>query len=90
LPPSMHKEYVIRAANAGKDVWCEKPMAITEKECKEMIDACNKNKKSLAIGYRLHHEPNTKEYTRIVNQHLLGKVKQVDCAAGYRDDRTNH
>lgn len=90
LPPSMHKEYVIRAANAGKDVWCEKPMAITEKECKEMIDACNKNKKSLAIGYRLHHEPNTQEYTRIVNQHLLGKVKQVDCAAGYRDDRTNH
>ena len=30
LPPSMHKEYVIRAANAGKHVWCEKPMAITE------------------------------------------------------------
>ncbi|MEO5591927.1 MAG: Gfo/Idh/MocA family oxidoreductase [Chitinophagaceae bacterium] len=90
LPPSMHREYVIRAANAGKDVWCEKPMAITEKECKDMIDACNKNKKSLAIGYRLHHEPNTQEYTRIVNNHLLGKVKQVDCAAGYRDDRTNH
>src|SRR3981081_1859924 len=29
LPPSMHKEYVIRAANAGKHAWCEKPMAIT-------------------------------------------------------------
>jgi glucose-fructose oxidoreductase len=34
LPPSMHREYVIRTANAGKDVWCEKPMAVTEKECK--------------------------------------------------------
>jgi len=90
LPPSMHREYVIRAANAGKDVWCEKPMAITEKECREMIDACNKNKKSLAIGYRLHHEPNTQEYMRIVNNHLLGKVKRVDCAAGYRDNRTDH
>src|SRR5882762_10465180 len=61
LPPSMHKEYTIRAANAGKQVWCEKPMAMTEKECQEMIDACRKNKRSLAIGYRLQHEPNTQE-----------------------------
>jgi glucose-fructose oxidoreductase len=90
LPPSMHKEYVIRAANAGKHVWCEKPMAITEKECQEMIDACNKNKRSLAIGYRLQHEPNTDEYRRIVKQKLLGNVKKLECAAGYRDNRTDH
>lgn len=90
LPPSMHKEYVIRAANAGKEVWCEKPMAMNAAECQEMIAACKKNKKSLAIGYRLHHEPNTQQYTRIVNEHLLGKVKKVDCAAGYVDNRTNH
>jgi glucose-fructose oxidoreductase len=90
LPPSMHKEYVIRAANAGKHVWCEKPMAITEKECQEMIDACKKNKRSLAIGYRLQHEPNTDEYRRIVKQKLLGNVKKLECAAGYRDNRTDH
>lgn len=90
LPPSMHREYVVRAANAGKEVWCEKPMAMNAAECREMIEACKKNKKSLAIGYRLHHEPNTQQYTRIVHQHLLGKVKKVDCAAGYVDNRTNH
>ena len=90
LPPSMHKEYVIRAANAGKHVWCEKPMAMTEKECQEMIDACRKNKRSLAIGYRLQHEPNTQEYRRIMKQKLLGNVKSLDCAAGYRDNRTDH
>jgi len=39
LPPSMHKEYVIRAAKAGKHVWCEKPMAVTTDECQAMIDA---------------------------------------------------
>jgi glucose-fructose oxidoreductase len=90
LPPSMHREYVIRAANAGKHVWCEKPMAINVKECQDMIDACNKNKKTLAIGYRLQHEPNTQAYRKIVNDRLLGKVQKINCAAGYREGRTDH
>ena len=90
LPPSMHREYTIRAANAGKHVWCEKPMAMNERECTEMIDVCKKNKRSLAIGYRLHHEPHTIEYRRIVNNKLLGKVQKLNCAAGYFDGRTNH
>ncbi len=90
LPPSMHKEYTVRAANAGKNVWCEKPMAMDVQECQEMIDACNKNNVKLAIGYRLQHEPNTKEYRRIVREGLLGDVLKVDCAAGYRENRTDH
>ena len=90
LPPSMHKEYVIRAANAGKDVWCEKPMAITAAECQAMIDACKSNKKKLAIGYRLQHEPNTQAWRKIVTQQSLGKISKVSCAAGYVDNRTNH
>jgi glucose-fructose oxidoreductase len=90
LPPSMHREYVIRAADAGKHVWCEKPMALTAEECQDMIDACNKNKRSLSIGYRLQHEPNTQEYRRIIKQKLLGDVKKLECAAGYRENRANH
>lgn len=90
LPPALHKEYVIRAANAGKHVWCEKPMAISVAECHAMIDACKKNKKTLAIGYRLHHEPNTQEYTKLVTRRMLGKVQKVSCGAGYVENRTNH
>lgn len=90
LPPSMHHEFVIRAAKAGKHVWCEKPMAMNATECQEMIDACKNNNRSLAIGYRLQHDPNTQEYRRIVNKQLLGKVKKLKCAAGYFDGRTNH
>ncbi|CCH52335.1 oxidoreductase domain protein [Fibrisoma limi BUZ 3] len=90
LPPSMHEEYVVRAAKAGKHVWCEKPMAITAKECQNMIDACKKNKVSLAIGYRLHHEPNTQEYVKLLRDGKIGKIQMVSCSAGYRDNRTNH
>ena len=90
LPPSMHEEYVIKAAGTGKHVWCEKPMALTVQECRRMIDECKKNKVSLSIGYRLQHEPNTKEYRRIVQQQLLGKVTKINVAAGYRDNRTEH
>ena len=90
LPPSMHKEFSIRAANAGKHVWCEKPMALDEQECNEMIEACKKNNVSLSIGYRLHHEPHTKEYRKIVGEKLLGNVLHVECAAGYTENRTDH
>lgn len=90
LPPSMHHEYVIRAANAGKHVWCEKPMALTEKECREMIDACRSNKRTLAIGYRLQHEPNTQAYRKIVKEKQLGPVLHLRCGAGYHEGRTDH
>jgi glucose-fructose oxidoreductase len=90
LPPSMHREYVERAANAGKHVWCEKPMAPTAKDCKAMIDACRKNNKSLAIGYRLQHDPTTQQYRSIIRERKLGKVQKVSCAAGYRETRTDH
>ena len=57
LPNSMHHEFVIRAAKAGKHVFCEKPMAISSKECQEMIEACKKAGVRLFIGYRLHSDP---------------------------------
>ncbi len=58
LPNSMHKEYTIRAAKAGKHVIVEKPMAFTEVDCQQMIDVCKKAGVQLAVGYRLHYEPN--------------------------------
>ena len=57
LPNSMHAEYTIRAAKAGKHVICEKPMAVSVKECESMIAACKDAGKRLAIGYRLHYDP---------------------------------
>lgn len=90
LPPSMHAEYTIRAAKAGKHVWCEKPMAMTEKECQAMIDACAQNKVKLTIGYRMQHEPNTQRIIGFTRNETYGKVTKVEAAAGYREGRTNH
>lgn len=90
LPPSMHAPYTLRAAKAGKHVWCEKPMAITVAECQSMIDACDKNKVKLSIGYRMHHEPNTQRIIQFRKDATYGKVKTVDVAAGYFDSRTDH
>lgn len=83
LPNSMHKEYTIRAAEAGKHVICEKPMALNAKECREMIDACNRNKVRLSIGYRMHFEPNTLEIIRMGQEKVFGNVLQVTGSAGF-------
>ncbi len=90
LPPAMHAEYSIRAAKAGKHVWCEKPMAMTVSECQQMIDACNKNRVKLSIGYRMHHEPNTKKIIQFAKDQTYGKVIKVQAAAGYFEGRTTH
>jgi glucose-fructose oxidoreductase len=90
LPPSMHAEYTIRAANAGKHVWCEKPMAMTVSECQSMIDACSKNRVKLSVGYRMQHEPNTQQIIRFGKEKAYGKIQTVTASAGYFDGRSNH
>jgi glucose-fructose oxidoreductase len=90
LPPSMHAEYTIRAANAGKHVWCEKPMAPSVADCEAMIKACKDNKVKLAIGYRCQHDPNIQAYMKVGKERPFGKVRMVTSAAGYFDGRTDH
>jgi predicted dehydrogenase len=84
LPNSMHAEYTIRAAKAGKHVLCEKPMAISVKECDAMIAACKAAGRQLAIGYRLHFEPNNREMMRLSREKVLGSVKLIEAATGFR------
>jgi predicted dehydrogenase len=84
LPNSMHREYVVRAAQAGKHVICEKPMAITPADCQAMIDACKKADRQLAIGYRLHYEPFTKEVMRLGQEKVFGPVKFVEASDAFR------
>ncbi len=77
LPNALHREYVIRAAEAGKHVICEKPMALTVDECDEMIAACKKADRLLSIGYRLHFEPHNQEMMRLGQQKIFGGISKM-------------
>jgi glucose-fructose oxidoreductase len=90
LPNSMHAEYTIRAAEAGKHVICEKPMALNPQECEAMIKACEDNKRKLSIGYRMQFEPHTQEVMRLGQEKVFGPVKLVNAGAGYRESRADH
>jgi hypothetical protein len=75
LPNSMHAEYAIRAARAGVHVLCEKPMAVTVEECRQMISACRKAKVKLMIAYRLHFEGVNLAAIDIARSGQLGALK---------------
>jgi glucose-fructose oxidoreductase len=83
LPNSMHADFCIRAAKAGKHVICEKPMAVSVEECDAIIDACEKANVKLSVGYRLHSEPYTQEVMRMVEEKTFGDVSYVSADAGY-------
>src|SRR6266849_5595278 len=56
-PVHLHAVQTIAAAEAGKHVLCEKPMAMNVKECDEMIAACRTNNVKLGIAYYRHFYP---------------------------------
>lgn len=83
LPNSMHAEFTIRAAKAGKHVICEKPMAMNVNECQSMIDACKKNNVGLSIGYRMQFEQHTIEIIRMAREKEFGNLVTINAGAGF-------
>lgn len=78
LPNSMHAEYTIRAAKAGKHVICEKPMATSVADAEAMVAACRENDRKLAIGYRLHYDPHHEEVMRLGRNKVFGPVQKME------------
>ena len=82
-PTATHKDFAVRAARAGKHVWCEKPMAMDVAECQAIIDACEAAGVRLSIGYRMLHEPNTRQFIRVASGREFGPVRAARSHAGY-------
>lgn len=82
-PNSFHKEFVIKAAKKKKHILCEKPMACTADEVKEMFDAAKENGVLLmeAFGYR--HSPVIKKTKELVDSGIIGKIKMVESYFDY-------
>ncbi len=80
LPNSMHKDFVIRAAEAGKHVICEKPLGVSSGECLEMIEACKRNNVKLSVGYRLHFD-NYHKYAMSIRD--KSRIRNIEAEFGY-------
>ena len=73
-PVYLHCDHVVQAAEHGKHVLCEKPMAMNVHECKCMIDACHQNGVHLEICFLLRFHPWYREIRRLVANGDLGEI----------------
>lgn len=75
LPNSLHREFAVRAARAGVHILCEKPLAVTEQDCEEIIRACAENGVKLMTAYRLHFTKANLEAIRLVQSGKIGEPR---------------
>jgi glucose-fructose oxidoreductase len=75
LPNHLHRDYAIRAADAGVHVLCEKPLAVTARDCVAMIDAADRNGVKLMTAYRLHFEEANLRAVEMAQSGRLGELK---------------
>jgi glucose-fructose oxidoreductase len=83
LPNAMHAEFTIRAARAGKHVLCEKPMAVSSRECEAMIAVCRRAGRKLMIGYRSRFEPHNIHAIRLAREGAVGRRRVVQSDHGF-------
>ncbi|MCA9206012.1 MAG: Gfo/Idh/MocA family oxidoreductase [Planctomycetales bacterium] len=80
LPPSMHAEWTIRAAECGKHVLCEKPLACSMTEAEAMAAACREHGVQLLDGVMWLHHPRAADMRRELEAGTLGDLRRVTVA----------
>ncbi|MCL2811166.1 MAG: Gfo/Idh/MocA family oxidoreductase [Clostridia bacterium] len=76
-PTKYHRDIVVAAAAAGKHILCEKPMAMNEAECQQMIDTANKNKVTLQIGFMRRYDASFLAAKEAIDAGEIGQVVMV-------------
>jgi len=77
LPTYLHKEFAIKAAESGKDIMCEKPIALNVGDADEMIAACRKNKVRLMIGHVIRFWNEYRFLKEVYDRNDYGKLKSL-------------
>jgi predicted dehydrogenase len=77
-PHTLHTDQIVRAANAGKHVFCEKPLSLSRADVLRAVAACNASKVSLAVGHEKRFEPPIQELMRMVKAGELGTPLQIE------------
>ena len=78
LPISMHCEWTVKAAEAGKHILCEKPLATSAKDCRRMIDAARSNNVVLVEGFTHRWNPHLRKARELVSDGAIGQVVTVN------------
>jgi len=78
LPTYLHKEFSVAAMQAGYDVFCEKPMALTSEEADEMVSTAKKTGQLLTVGQCLRFWPMYVEIKRMIDTGIYGKVLSAE------------
>ena len=77
-PHTLHTEQIVRAANARKHVFCEKPLSLSRADVLRAVDACRKSHLVLAVGHEKRFEPPIQEAMRLVKSGELGAPLQIE------------
>lgn len=86
LPNSMHAEWAVKAAHAGKHVLCEKPLANTVEEVDAMAAAARENNVVLAEAFMYRHHPQTLAVRRLIETGAIGHVRLVRGSFSFQID----
>lgn len=74
-PPHMHSFYTLEAARAKKDVYVEKPMAVSVAQCREMIEACRRERVRLFVAYYRREQEKFRKIKEIIESGQLGEIR---------------
>ena len=72
-----HYGQVLKAAKAGKNIFCEKPIALNYDQAKEMVEVCESNSIFLAVNYTFRYHPLVIKAKEIIDKDMLGKIVSV-------------
>ncbi|MGI8748583.1 MAG: Gfo/Idh/MocA family protein, partial [Deinococcus sp.] len=89
LPNSLHAEWTIRAAQAGKHVLCEKPLAVSLSEARTMFAAAEEHGVVLLEAFPYAFQPQTLRTVELCREGAIGSVRQIQAAFGFAVQRSD-